>query len=63
MYFAVVYYSVQAGVNFSIIMTIFALTPFVTALAFRLFFKEKLAFAHFGGILLFTVCITCISFS
>lgn len=40
LYFSTVYYAVLAGINFSIIITIFAFTPFFTALAFYLLFNE-----------------------
>lgn len=61
LYFAVVYYTVLAGINFSVIISIFAFTPFITAVAFYVLFKENLDKAHFYGIAFLTLCIIIIS--
>ena len=61
LYFAIVITSVWANVNVSIITSILALTPFTTAFAFRLFFKEKLASYHYYGMTFMTLCVAILT--
>ena len=46
-----------AGINFSLILNLYSLTPFLTAILFYLVFKEKLAKAHILGMLFIFGCV------
>lgn len=46
-----------AGVNFSLVLNLYSLTPFLTAILFYAVFKEKLAKAHILGMLFIFGCV------
>lgn len=54
---AVLHYSTAAQVNFSLIINLYSLTPFFTAVAFWIFFNEKLKKTHIIGMLLIFSCV------
>lgn len=54
---SVLYYSIEANVNFSLIINLYSLTPFFTAVAFYCFFKEKLNKSHIIGMLFIFTCV------
>ncbi|TNV78815.1 hypothetical protein FGO68_gene5254 [Halteria grandinella] len=60
---AVLYYSSQANINFSLIINLYSLTPFFTAIAFYLFFKERLNMNHGVGMLFIFGCVYITSLS
>lgn len=60
---AVLYYSSQANINFSLIINLYSLTPFFTAIAFYLFFKERLNMNHGIGMLFIFGCVYITSLS
>lgn len=57
LYFGIVYTAVLADINISIIISILALTPFISAIAFYFVFKESLNRNHFMGMIIMTICI------
>ncbi len=54
---AVLFYSTEAGINFSLIINLYSLTPFFTAIAFFCFFKERLTRIHLIGMLFIFGCV------
>ena len=46
-----------AGVNFSLILNLYSLTPFLTAVLFYAVFREKLAKAHLLGMFFIFGCV------
>ena len=46
-----------AGVNFSLVLNLYSLTPFLTAVLFYAVFKEKLAKPHILGMLFIFACV------
>jgi drug/metabolite transporter (DMT)-like permease len=46
-----------AGINFSLILNLYSLTPFLTAILFYLVFKERLAKAHILGMIFIFGCV------
>jgi drug/metabolite transporter (DMT)-like permease len=46
-----------AGINFSLILNLYSLTPFLTAILFYLVFKEKLAKVHLLGMIFIFACV------
>ena len=53
----VMYTAALAGLNYSLVVNMYSLTPFLTAIAFYILFKEKLNSMHLIGIGLLFVCI------
>lgn len=60
---AVLYSSTLAHINFSLILNLYSMTPFLTAIAFYMMFKERLHKMHLIGMFLILGCITCTSLS
>jgi drug/metabolite transporter (DMT)-like permease len=52
----VLYYSTEANVNFSLIINLYSLTPFSTAIAFYCFFREKVNKNHGIGMFFIFAC-------
>jgi drug/metabolite transporter (DMT)-like permease len=46
-----------AGINFSLVMNLYSLTPFLMAILFFSVFKEKLARAHMVGMIFIFACV------
>ena len=46
-----------AGVNVSLVLNLYSLTPFLTALLFFAVFREKLAKVHIVGMLFIFACV------
>jgi drug/metabolite transporter (DMT)-like permease len=46
-----------AGVNFSLILNLYSLTPFLTAVLFYAVFKEKLSRVHLLGMVFIFSCV------
>ena len=46
-----------AGVNFSLVLNLYSLTPFLTAVLFYAVFKENLAKPHILGMLFIFACV------
>ena len=57
LYFVIVYTAVLADVSLSIIISILALTPFTSAVAFYFVFGEGLHKNHFLGMVFMTICV------
>ena len=53
----VMYTAALSGLNYSLVINMYSLSPFLTALAFYLLFKEKLKPFHIAGIGLLFLCI------
>jgi drug/metabolite transporter (DMT)-like permease len=60
---AVLHFSTAAHVNFSLIVNLYSLTPFFTAIAFYCFFGEKLSRVHIIGMLFIFSCVYITSMS
>ena len=54
---SVLYYSNAANINFSLIINLYSLTAFFTAIAFYCFFHEKLTRWHIIGMLFIFSCV------
>lgn len=54
---SVLYYSTEAHINFSLIINMYSLTPFFTAIAFYCFFNERLNMSHGIGMLFIFSCV------
>jgi drug/metabolite transporter (DMT)-like permease len=46
-----------AGVHMSLILNLYSLTPFITAILFFIVFRERLARAHIVGMILLMCCV------
>ena len=60
---AVLYTSTLAGINFSLILNVYSMSPFLTAITFFFIFKEKIHKMHIVGMILILGCIVCTSLS
>jgi len=54
---ATIYYATLAHLNFSLIINLYSLTPFFTAVAFFLLFREKLSKYHIVGMFFIFGCV------
>ena len=57
----VMYTAALAGVNYSLVINMYSLAPFLTAIAFYLLFKETLKPFHIVGIGFLFICIVVTS--
>jgi drug/metabolite transporter (DMT)-like permease len=55
--------SYTSGINASVIISLLAMTSFLTAFLFYLIFKEKLMTKHFIGMIAMVTCVIMISVS
>ena len=60
-YFIVVYTASHSNISFSIILSIYAISPFVTGFFCLIFFKEKLTIFHLIGMVILTVAVVVLS--
>ena len=51
----------MAGINFSLVLNLYSLTPFLTAILFYAAFKERLAKTHIVGMFFIFACIAITS--
>ena len=58
---SVMYTAARAGLSYSLVINLYSLTPFLTAVAFYFFFKERLNRMHLIGMALLFVCIVITS--
>jgi drug/metabolite transporter (DMT)-like permease len=58
---SVMYTAAKAGFNYSLAINLYSLTPFLTAVAFYILFKERLNALHLVGMALLFVCIVITS--
>ena len=58
---SVMYTAACAGLSYSLVINLYSLTPFFTAIAFYFLFKEKLNSMHLIGMALLFVCIVITS--
>jgi drug/metabolite transporter (DMT)-like permease len=58
---SVMYTAARAGLNYSLVINLYSLTPFLTAIAFYFCFKERLYQMHLIGMGLLFVCIVITS--
>ena len=58
---SVMYTAARAGFNYSLAINLYSMTPFLTAIAFYFFFKEKLNRIHLIGMGMLFVCIVITS--
>jgi drug/metabolite transporter (DMT)-like permease len=54
---SVLYYSSEAKINFSLVVNLYSLTPFLTAVAFYCFFKELIKTSHLIGMFFIVLCV------
>lgn len=54
---SVIYTSDKAGINLSLILNLYSLTPFLTAILFFIVFKEKLNKMHILGMIFLFGCV------
>jgi drug/metabolite transporter (DMT)-like permease len=54
---SVLYYSNEANINFSLVINLYSLTPFFTALLFFCFFNEAVNRSHMLGMFFIFSCI------
>ena len=60
---AVLYASIMANINFSLIINLYSFTPFLNAISFYFIFKEKLNKMHIVGMVMILVCFLFTSLS
>jgi drug/metabolite transporter (DMT)-like permease len=53
----VMYTAALSGINYSLVINLYSLSPFLTSFAFYLIFQEKLKPFHLAGIALLFLCV------